>query len=103
MDLYAGLGSRRKLFPVRVRSDEFFGIGFVDGDWFFNEHVQAGLERLNADRGMRVVRGRDEHRVHEARGDHLVGGGKAAGAGLTRSFCRIGRYNGGQFEAFDFA
>lgn len=53
--------------------DQSPGIGFVHGDRFFHQHVQAGFERGDSQRGVREVRRRDQDRVDLAGAHHVLG------------------------------
>ena len=50
-------------FLVFIGGDEFFAVGLVDGDRFFDEDVQAGFKGCDAYSCMGVVGGGDEDRV----------------------------------------
>ena len=63
-----------------VRGDQPLGVGFVRGDGLLHHHVQALLQRGDAQRGVLVMRRGDDHRVHQAGADQLL----AVGEGLER-------------------
>ena len=86
-----------------VRGDQPLGVGFVGGDRFLDHHVQALLERRDAERRVLVMRGGDDDRVHQAGANQLL----AVGERLQRLvFLQLGRHgigHGHQFGAADLA
>ena len=48
---------------MAVRGEKPLGIGAVDRNRFFHQHVETGFERGHTDGGVRVVGRSDEHRV----------------------------------------
>ena len=80
---------REDLFFVLVRGVEAQGVGLVDGDGFLDHHVEAGLKCEDAERGMLVMRGRDDQRVDEAGFDHVLNGRKGLGLGETGATGRV--------------
>jgi hypothetical protein len=55
---------------VRVRGDEALAVGFVDGDGFFDQDVQASFQRFDADGGVAEMGRADQDGVDVARLDH---------------------------------
>ena len=80
------------LFRILVRGDEAFAVGFLDGNRFLHEHMQAVLQGIDADGGVIVVRRGDEHGIDSARTDQLVAAGEAFGLGEAGEFLRGGSH-----------
>ena len=55
------------LIRVAVGCEQLERVGFIYRDGFFDQHMQAGLERGDPHRRMRVVRRADEHGVDISR------------------------------------
>jgi hypothetical protein len=55
---------------VRVRGDEALAVGLVNGNGLFDQHMQPGLERLDADGGVAEMRCADQNGVDVATADH---------------------------------
>jgi hypothetical protein len=61
------LNMAAKIFVlVRVRGDEALAVGLMNGDGFFDQDVQAGGERLDADGGVAEMRRADQDGVDVA-------------------------------------
>ncbi len=55
--------SGEDLFFGLVSGDEFFAIGFVNGNRFFYKDVESGLQGGDTDGGMEIMRGSDQNGV----------------------------------------
>jgi hypothetical protein len=83
--------------------DEALAIGFVDGNGFFDQHVQAGVEGFDADGGVGEVGGADEDGVDVTGTDHGVHIGKRMFA-LEKGWQGADAFaEGGDAHAWDFA
>jgi hypothetical protein len=64
----------KDLPPVLMGGQEPLAVGLVDGDGFFDQHVQTRAKRSDADRDMEIVRCRDKDRIDRTGGDHRIRG-----------------------------
>ena len=91
------------LLRILMGRDQPFAVGFLDGNRFFHQYVQAVLQCVDADRGMTEMRRRNEHGVNRARADEFLAARKAFGIRETREFFRGTTAHGGEFATADFA
>ena len=94
---------REDLFFIFMRGEEAFAVGFVDRDRLLDHDVQTGLEGVDAERGVLVMRRGDDDGVDETGIDHLLGGGEGRDLRELRAPSGVGFSDGGESEAWNFA
>ena len=86
-----------------MRGNQPLGVRLVGGDGFLDHHVQALLKGRDAQRRVLVMRGSDDHGIHQAGANQFL----ALGEGLQRFvLLQLGRHgvrDGDHLGATDFA
>ena len=83
--------------------DQPLGVGLVGGDGFLDHHVQALLERGDAEGRVLVMGGGDDDRVHQAGANQLLAVGERLQRHVAVQLGRHGVGDGDQLGAADLA
>ena len=94
---------RENLIRRAMCRDKAFAVGLMNGDRLFDQHMQPGLERLDADGGVGIVGRHNQNRIHFARGNQLRTREKTMRRGISVEEAGIRITNGRQTALGDLA